>query len=99
MITDLGPVAIVGAESIGQPGQRRFRLFALVRDVSIAIWMEKDQLNSLSFALDRILAQLTEGRILRIEAQAELPPPPRRAPDTFTDKPHFEFQLRQLRIK
>ena len=98
MITDLGPVDIVGAEAIGQPGQRRFRLVALVRDVSVAIWMEKEQLTSLSLALDRILAQLTEGRILRIEAQAELPPPPRGAPDNFADKPNFEFQLGQLRI-
>jgi uncharacterized repeat protein (TIGR03847 family) len=98
MITDLGPVDIVGAEAIGKPGQRRFRLFALVRDVSIAIWSEKEQLNSLSFALDRILAQLTEGRILRIEAQAEPLPPPKAAPDNFPDKPNFEFQLGQLRI-
>jgi uncharacterized repeat protein (TIGR03847 family) len=98
MITDLGPVDIVGAEAIGNPGQRRFRLFALVRDVSVAIWMEKEQLNNLSFALDRILAQLTEGRILRIEAQAEPPPSPKGAPDNFPDKPNFEFQVGQLRI-
>jgi uncharacterized repeat protein (TIGR03847 family) len=98
MITDLGPVDIVGAEAIGIPGQRRFRLFALVRDVSVAIWIEKDQLNSLSFALDRILAQLTEGRVLRIEAQAEPLPLSKGAPDNFPDTPNFEFQVGQLRI-
>jgi len=98
MITDLGRADILGAEAIGPPGQRRFRLFAFVRDVSIAIWMEKEQLNSLSIALDRILAQLTEGRILRIEAQAEPTPPPGAAPGNFPEKPSFEFQLGQLRI-
>jgi len=98
MITELGRVDIVGAEAIGQPGQRRFRLFALVRDVSLAIWMEKEHLNSLSFALDRILAQLTEGRILRIEAQAEPLLPPKGAPDDFPYTPNFEFQVGQLRI-
>jgi uncharacterized repeat protein (TIGR03847 family) len=98
MFTDLGLVEIVGAEAIGQPGQRRFRLFALVRDNSVALWMEKEQLNNLSLALDRALAQLSEGRILRTEAQADSPLPPKGAPDNFPDKPKFEFQVGQLRI-
>lgn len=98
MSRDLGPVEIVGVEAIGQPGERRFRLFALVRDISIALWMEKEQLNNLSIALDRILAQLTEGRILRTEAQATPPPPPEGAPARFPAKPTYEFQVGQLRI-
>jgi uncharacterized repeat protein (TIGR03847 family) len=98
MSKDLGPIEIVGAEAIGQPGQRRFRLFALTHNISVALWMEKEQLNSLSIALDRILAQLTEGRILRTEAQASPPPPPQGAPANFPAKPDFEFQVGQLRI-
>jgi uncharacterized repeat protein (TIGR03847 family) len=98
MSRDLGPVEIVGVEAIGQPGQRRFRLFALVRDIAVALWMEKEQLNNLSIALDRILAQLTEGRILRTEAQASIPPPPEGAPARFPAKPTYEFQVGQLRI-
>jgi uncharacterized repeat protein (TIGR03847 family) len=98
MSRDLGPVEKVGAEAIGQPGQRRFRLFAVVRDISIALWMEKEQLNNLSIALDRILAQLTEGRILRTEAQASAQPPPEGAPANFPAKPNYEFQVGQLRI-
>ncbi len=98
MSRDLGPVEIVGVEAIGQPGQRRFRLVALVRDISIALWMEKEQLNNLSIALDRILAQLTEGRILRTEAQATPPPPPEGMPVRFPAKPTYEFQVGQLRI-
>jgi uncharacterized repeat protein (TIGR03847 family) len=98
MIRELGPVEIVGAEAIGQPGQRRFRLFALVRDIAVALWMEKEQLNNLSIALDSILAQLTEGRILRTEAQASPFPPPEEAPANFPAKPNYEFQVGQLRI-
>ena len=98
MSRDMGPVEIVGVEAIGQPGQRRFRLFALVRDISVALWMEKEQLNNLSIALDRILAQLTEGRILRTEAQASPQPPPEGAPANFPAKPTYEFQVGQLRI-
>jgi uncharacterized repeat protein (TIGR03847 family) len=98
MSKDLGPIDIVGAETIGQPGQRRFRLFAMIHNISVALWMEKEQLNNLSIALDRILAQLTEGRILRTEAQAFPPAPPRGAPANFPAKPEFEFQVGQLRI-
>ena len=98
MVTDLGLVEIVGAEAIGKAGQRRFRLFALVKDNSVAIWMEKEQLNNLSLALDRILAQLSKGRILRTEAQADALPSPAGAPAGFPQKPHFEFQVGQLRI-
>ena len=98
MSKDLGPIEIVGAEAIGQPGQRRFRLFAMIHNISVALWMEKEQLNNLSIALDRILAQLTEGRILRTEAQASPPAPPRGAPASFSATPEFEFQVGQLRI-
>ena len=98
MSKDLGPIDIVGAEAIGEPGQRRFRLFAMIDDTSVALWMEKEQLNNLSIALDRILAQLTEGRVLRTEAQASTPEPPQGAPANFPAKPEFEFQVGQLRI-
>lgn len=98
MSTDLGPVRLLGAEAVGQPGQRRFRLFALAGATSVVMWMEKEQLNNLSIALDRILAQLTEGRILRTEAQAALPPRPEAMPPGFPQKPDFEFQVGQLRI-
>lgn len=98
MITDLGPVEILGAEAIGPPGQRRFRLFALVRNISVAIWMEKEQLYNLSLALDRVLAQLSEGSILRVEAQTGPQQVPEQAPASFPQKPSFEFQVGQLRI-
>jgi uncharacterized repeat protein (TIGR03847 family) len=98
MSRDLGPIDIVGAEAIGQPGQRRFRLFAMIQNISVALWMEKEQLNNLSIALDRILAQLTEGRILRTEAQASPTVPPQGAPANFSASPEFEFQVGQLRI-
>jgi len=98
MSKDLGPVDIVGAEAVGQPGERRFRLFALARNISVVMWMEKEQLNNLSIALDRILAQLTAGRILRTEAQATPLPPPEGMPANFPARPNFEFQVGQLRI-
>lgn len=98
MSKDLGRIEIVGAEAIGPPGQRRFRLFAMIHNTAAALWMEKEQLNNLAIALDRILAQLTEGRVLRTEAQASPTELPQGAPANFPAKPEFEFQVGQLRI-
>ncbi len=70
----------------------------MVHNISAALWMEKEQLNNLSIAIDRIPAQLSEGRILRTEAQASPPTPPRGALANFPAKPEFEFQIGQMRI-
>ncbi len=71
MRMNVGPVDLLGADAVGQPGQRRFRLFARSRRVSMLIWIEKEQLSSLALELDRLLAQLSEGRVLRTIAEAQ----------------------------
>lgn len=96
---DLGAVDVLGADAVGQPGQRRFRLFARSRAFSAFLWMEKDQLINLSLVIDRMLAQISEGRILRTEARSgglleqmgELPP-------DFPRSPDYDFQVGQLRL-
>jgi uncharacterized repeat protein (TIGR03847 family) len=95
---DLGLAKLVGADAVGQPGQRRFRLFVLGQRpaLSAVMWLEKEQLNNLSLALDRVLAQLSEGRILRTEAQAGPPPRPLEMPTTFPKRPDYEFQIGRL---
>ena len=98
MSTDLGPVEILGAEAIGQPGQRRFRLFALAGARSLLLWMEKEQMNTLALALDRVMAQISEGNILRTVAQAAPLPQPESLPANFPRRPTAEFQVGQIRI-
>ncbi|HET9919675.1 MAG TPA: DUF3090 family protein [Ktedonobacteraceae bacterium] len=98
MSVDLGQVDVLGAEAVGQPGQRRFRLFARSRRGSAIMWMEKEQLNGLSLALDRFLAQLTEGQVLRTEAQAGQRPKPEGMPRNFPSTPDYEFQVAQIKI-
>ncbi|HLX56056.1 MAG TPA: DUF3090 family protein [Ktedonobacteraceae bacterium] len=98
MSTDLGPVSIFGAEAIGEPGQRRFRLYALAGTRSAIMWIEKEQLNTLSLALDRALAQITEGNVLRTVAQVEPKLAPEGMPADFPGQPTFEFQVGQIRI-
>ncbi len=96
MSIELGRVDVLGADAIGQPGQRRFCLFARSWRGSALMWMEKDQLNRLSLTLDQALAQLTEGQVLRTEAQAgSLPVPPGLSAD-FPRTPEYDFRAAQM---
>jgi uncharacterized repeat protein (TIGR03847 family) len=96
MSTELGAAITLGAEAVGQPGQRRFRLFVESRRGSAVMWMEKEQLNRLAFALDRALAQVTQGQILRTEAQASAPSPPPSMPADFPPSPEYDFREAQI---
>ncbi len=98
MSTDLGPVNILGADAVGGPGQRRFRLYAQAGGRAVIMWMEKEQLNTLALALDRALAQITDGNVLRAIAQAGPKPTIEGMPADFPGRPTFEFQVGQIRI-
>ena len=98
MSVDLGPIDILGADAVGQPGQRRFRLFAQSTRGSAVIWMEKEQLNSLSLAIDRFLALITEGQILRTEAVAGNRSSPAGMPADFPRQPTYDLQVGQIRL-
>ena len=50
----------VRAEAIGDPGQRRFRLMAVVDGETAIIWMEKQQLQALGMALEQLLDDLSD---------------------------------------
>lgn len=96
---DLGLAQVLGAEALGQPGQRRFRLFTRTRISSAILWMEKEQLLNLSLVIDRMLAQISEGRILRVEAQAGgLATTQGNLPNNFPASPGYEFRVGQLRL-
>ena len=96
-LNDFGEPDILDAESIGEPGQRRFRLFARRDARTASLWMEREQLEALSLAIDQLLAQVSETPILRPEAQTNIPKPPG-APDDFPAHPDIEFQVAQLKL-
>lgn len=96
MSTELGLALTLGAEAVGQPGQRRFCIFVESRHGSAIMWMEKEQLNRLAFALDRALAQVTQGQILRTEAQAETSSQPPEMPADFPRSPEYDFREAQI---
>ena len=98
MSLDLGSLDILGAATVGQPGQRRFCLYVQGRRGSAIIWMEKEQLNRLSLTLDQVLAQLTEGQVLRTEAQVGGRPAPTGLPADFLSAPEYDLRSSQLAL-
>lgn len=66
MHDDSGPdfsedVDAAQVEAIGEPGQRRFRLIVGMGDRTVIVWMEKQQLEALGLAIQRMLGQLDAG--------------------------------------
>jgi uncharacterized repeat protein (TIGR03847 family) len=54
---DFGALAVILAEAIGQPGQRRFRLRAVsLAGDTASLWIEKEQLAALADAIETVLA-------------------------------------------
>lgn len=96
-LRDFGHAEILDAEAIGQPGNRRFRLFARSPRGTASLWLEREQMEALSLALDRLLAEISGGMVLRKEAQADLAKPPG-APADFPEEPEVDFRVAQLTI-
>ncbi len=59
---DFGFVDAVDAESIGQPGERTFRLRVRVGDNYASLWMEKEQLGALGRGFSQMLAERSRQR-------------------------------------
>ena len=96
MSANLGTVHTLGVEAVGRPGQRRFRLFAAGPRGSALLWMEKEYLNNLSLTIDHALAQITEGQLLRTEAQVGGLVPTQSMPADFPGTPDYDFQVGQI---
>jgi len=88
-----GPAARLQAESIGEPGQRTFRLLVESDDGrAAALRLEKEQLQALGLAVEQLLAEL-QGRL------ASATRPVRQAPsETFPTSPTVDFRVGRLAL-
>jgi len=57
---DLGDVDEIDAETFGEPGHRTFRLLAEKGDVTLSLWVEKEQLEALAVVIDQQISR-TQG--------------------------------------
>ena len=55
-------------EALGEPGERRFRLMAVIRDETHIIWMEKQQMQALGLAVEQLLEQVPESQESVVDA-------------------------------
>src|SRR4051794_37768493 len=89
---DFGLVDGIGAEAIGRPGQRTFRLIASSGGVSGSLWLEEEYLAALGTALQLAIVRL--GRPAAREQPARL-----LGGDDLPSSPVVEFQCGQLRME
>ncbi len=94
---DFGHAEVFDAESIGEPGARRFRIFVRSRQGAASLWLERDQLETLGALIEKVLAQSTGVMTLRAEAQATPTPPPG-PPDDFPREPDVEFLVGPMQL-
>ena len=59
-----GDAQRVRADALGEPGQRRFRMIAIIQGQTQIVWMEKEQLRRLGQALEQVLDNLPGGEAL-----------------------------------
>jgi len=78
----------IRVEALGQPGQRRFRLLAVITGETWVAWMEKQQVQALGLALEQMLEQIPEG-------QAEGGPPSLAEFDTETRR---QFRVGRMEL-
>ncbi len=67
---DFGKVTRVEAESIGPPGQRRFRLTIDEGTDTVVLWLEKQHLQALGHAFEQILTHL---QVIQVEIPFDSP--------------------------
>jgi len=79
----------VAAQALGQPGRRTFRLLVEGDEGVACLWLEKEQLQALGMAIERVLAQV--GHRARREGE---PPDP----ETFAPPYLVEFQIGRLAL-
>jgi len=96
-VYDFGRAELFDAEAIGQPGARRFRLFARSPRGTASLWIEREQMDALSTAFEQLLAQVSGVATLRAEAQANPDPVPG-IPADFPIAPDLDFSVGQMQI-
>jgi uncharacterized repeat protein (TIGR03847 family) len=83
------------AEALGQPGQRTFRLIlGNERGETAVLWIEKEQIQALGDAIDRLLAHVGSQRLKRLDVAPHPPEPP----EPLVDAPTAEFKIGQLAL-
>jgi uncharacterized repeat protein (TIGR03847 family) len=88
---DYGPINRIEAESIGEPGQRTFRVYTANEIEAASLWLEKEQLRALGRAIEEQLSRL---KALRIDRDLPSPDPAL----SYTGDPTLDFRIGQMAL-
>jgi uncharacterized repeat protein (TIGR03847 family) len=81
----MGRADWIGVEALGLPGQRTFRVLVSAGPISAHLWLEKEQLQALTDAVARLLAEIDAEQGASLTAKREEPtalPRPADFPET-----------------
>ena len=93
---NMGRADWIGAESVGVPGQRTFRLLVKNRTMSAQLWLEKEELDALTKAIARMLLEIDTERGFQIPQREATMDNPK--PSDFPGSPDFEMQIGSLSL-
>lgn len=94
---NLGRATWIGAEALGLPGQRTFRLLVQTHSASAQLWLEKEQLQALAQAIARMLLEINSEREKDFLASAATVTVPR--PPDFPATPEIELNVGALGLR
>ncbi len=94
---NMGRVDWIGAEAVGVPGQRTFRLLVLSEANSAQLWLEKEQLQALAEAIARLLLEIDAGRSEDFLTGASPNSNPK--PPNFPAQPETEIYIGSLGLR
>ena len=81
----------IGAEALGVPGQRTFRLLAYSDAMSAQLWLEKELLQALTEYIARMLLQIDQEK--GVDLRREAAPGAESKPADFPTAPDLDFQV------
>ncbi|ACZ41671.1 hypothetical protein Tter_0754 [Thermobaculum terrenum ATCC BAA-798] len=95
---DFGVIDRLGADAVGLPGQRTFRLrFLNERGEGADLWIEKEQMQALGQAIEQLLAQLSDDPFIDLVSnEPEKEEPNIQLP--FPQPPTVEFKVGRLAL-
>jgi uncharacterized repeat protein (TIGR03847 family) len=94
---NMGRAEWIGAEAVGVPGQRTFRLMAFTHDMAAQLWLEKEQLQALAEAIARMLVEIDPDQ--PIDIRSDTPAPDNPKPPDFPPSPEIEFQVGAMGLR
>ncbi|HUP26950.1 MAG TPA: DUF3090 family protein [Chloroflexia bacterium] len=94
---NMGRVEWIGAEAIGLPGQRTFRILVASEGNSAQLWLEKQQVQALAEAIARMLLEIDTERGTELRASAPAAHNPK--PPGFPTDPAIDLHIGTLGLR